>query len=341
MTARRAPRVLRFAANRFQDMPRRSAWRRRATVPALLAALALSAPASRAKEPVVTGYHLKPAEAAVMVGKSLELKLVYCDVDASGGGSAPADDELAPLPVLRCEDDPDSDGRLKDLTPLVKPKEVTWEVSSGPGTVSGDLEGATYRAPASKPQPNEATVSATVTYHVGTEKTILLSRITILDQAKAYRGKFRSRDVFIGEYTHELSGDVTFDFATYYDIGGWREYEGKGTATYSVRRVGCSTAAFSGVPVEGRLKVHDDGRYEFEVGLVSEEERVTTCHLEGIDWQEEQSPAGVAMHSGDPCATDEFFPRYESLGELSLARNGSCPGSLDSYSQDWSFRAIR
>ena len=322
-----------------------------------------------AEEALVTGYHLRPAAATVMTGKSIKVKLVYCQVvDTSGrkkaeqkqkprkqeddeltplglpekGGKEQIDDDLAPLPTLRlvCEDDADAGKHLGDLAPPVTPKNVKWEVSSGQGKVSGDKSAGTYRAPAKKPQPNEATVSATVTYNAGKEKTILLSRITILDEVKAYRGTFRMHDVAINaEYTTDMAGDITFDFSEYYDVGGWREYEGKGTATYLVKRQSCTNADFAAVPVEGRLKVHDDGRYEFEIGLVSDAQVVTHCKRHDAKWQEEITPAGAAMNSGDPCAMKKFVPHYDDPGKLSLSRKGACSLVRDAYDESWSFSA--
>jgi len=320
---------------------------------------------------MVTGYHLKPATAAVLAGKSVTLKLVYCSViDTSKQKKAdpkpkkPQDDELAPLVILEktgkkqhddelaplvpthrlvCEDDADAD-LYSGLAPLVTPKEVKWEISRGQGKVSGDKNGATYQAPGKKPDPNKATVTATLTYNVGKEKTILLSDITILDEVKSYSGTFSLRDVTVNsEYTTNLSGKITWNFTEYYDIGRWREYEGKGIAAYSIKRVWCSQVAFSNVPVEGRLKVYDDGRYEFLIGLTGDAERVSQCKRDDFRWQEEITVSGSGMNSGDPCAAQEFYPRSHNAAELRLTRQGACSaaGVRGPYQESWSFNATR
>ena len=326
---------------------------------------------ARAKEALVTGYHLKPATAAVMTGKSIKLNLVYCTVvnvseeerkktqkkppepdkkaEKEDDDLAPLvkpkpDDDLAPLDVMRlvCEGDPDAQKYLGDLTPLVVPKNVKWEVTSGQGKVSGDDHGATFQAPASKPDPNKATVTATFTNNVGNQKTILYSTIVVFDEVKTYSGTFRMHEVAINaEYFTDMSGDITFDFTEYYDVGGWREYEGKGKATYLVQRYGCSKASFAGVPVEGRLKVYDNGGYEMEVGLISEAQITISCKRYGNAWQEEISPAGAAMNSGDACATKEFIPRYDNKAQFGLSREGRCKLVRDAYEESWLFRATR
>ena len=293
----------------------------------ILPVLFLVAGVASGEEALVTGFHLKPASAIVKVGGTVKLKLVYCTVvDKSGNDSRvksdkapkakvpddeltplvqtppeddltplvqtppeddltplvpiPPEDDLTPLPVLTldCDD---------ELAPLKAPVDVKWEVSSGPGQISGDKAGATYQAPATMPTPNKATVSATLTYNVGKEKTILLSNITILDKVKTYSGKFSRHEVTVNsEYTSDLAGNIRWDFEEYYDIGGWREYKGKGKASFNIDRKGCGAAGFSNVPVEGWLKVHDDQSYEFQINLVSEDELVRTCRRGDAEWEE-------------------------------------------------------
>lgn len=330
-------------------------------------------------EALVTGYHLKPASAVVKVGGTVKLKLVYCFVKEKSSvkpkgksdskpkkkyyGEGVADDELAPLvappgakfaddelaplvlPPLVCEGD---DGYGEELAPLMSAADVKWKVDDGQGRVSGDLKGATYHAPASKPTPNKATVSATVTYNAGKSKTILLSRITILDEVKTYTGTFTMYDVTVNsEYTTNLTGNIRWEFDEYYDIGGWREYTGNGTATLNISRIGCGTAAnFSDVPVEGRLKVYDDKRYDFLINLVGDAEQTRTCRRPDLDkhlkWEETYSSGGHAMNQGDPCGLKEFYPRYGDATDLSLDRKGGCADNIrNQYREGWSFKAVK
>jgi hypothetical protein len=206
--------------------------------------------------------------------------------------------------------------------------------------VSGDNNGAIYYAPASKPTPNEVTVA--VTYTEGEEKPILYSKITVFDQVKAYTGMFKVNDVTVNsEYMRVLSGKIRWEFDEYYEEGRWREYVGKGTATMSIERAGCGSAArFTGVPVEGRLKVYDDKKYEFLVSLVSDAEQTRTCRTpDGSEWEESLSPDGEAMNSGDPCGAREFYPKYSRVTVLSLGRKGGCKNNVrDRYQEQWSFK---
>jgi hypothetical protein len=173
-------------------------------------ALWLFGPAAYGADALVTGHHLRPASAVTMPGRTVKLKLIHCFVkDESGAKPKPksADDELAPLvptppsggikdkppgkdrkppPRLVCEGD---EGYGADLAPLVVPANVKWEVVGGKGRVSGNGLNATYHAPESKPAQNEATVAASFTHNVGSQKVIALSRIKIVDQVEEYRGK--------------------------------------------------------------------------------------------------------------------------------------------------------
>ena len=318
-------------------------------------------------EALVGGYHLKPASAVVKVGGTVKLKLVYCFLKEKSSnktkgkskdkpkgkdaddelaplvippGAKFADDELAPLviPQLVCEGD---DGYGEELAPLMSANDVKWKVDDGQGRVSGDLKGATYHAPASKPTPNKATVSATVTYNVGKSKTILLSRITILDEVKTYTGTFSRHAVTVySEYTTDLAGNIKWEFEEDYDIGGWREYKGTGTAALSIKRIWCGAASFSGVPVEGRLKVYDDKRYDFLINLVGDAEQTRTCRRGDSTWEEEYSSGGDAMNQGDPCGLKEFYPQYSDVTDLSLNRKGDCGDNvINRYQEGWSFKA--
>ena len=196
-------------------------------------------------EALVDGLHLKPASAVVKVGGTVKLSLDNCVVVDKALGKKPkaksdskpkkkyygegvADDELAPLPdwKLVCEGDDGYDV----LAPLVLTN-VKWKVVDGQGRVSGDLKGATYHAPASKPTPNQATVSATVTYNVGKSKTILLSRITILPAKRKYQGNLRQVRASPGQNI-SLAGDIT-----------WTETEGSQGTFVPTGRVSATITA--------------------------------------------------------------------------------------------------
>jgi len=256
-----------------------------------------------------------------------------------------ANDDLAPLPYLVCEGDDGYDRYAGELNPLVAPVDVQWKVD-GQGGVSGDKKTATYHAPPSKPVPNKATVAATLTYNVGKGKTILLARITIFDEVKSYSGTFSAHDVSVNtEYTRNLTGKIRWEFDEYYEEGGWREYTGRGTATLKVSRTGCGTAAnFADVPVEGRLKVYDDKKYEFLINLVGDKEQTRTCRRPDLDkdlrWDETFSSGGDAVSSGDPCGTSEFYPRYSDVTSLAFRRKGGCSNVVNRFQEGWSFRAV-
>lgn len=299
------------------------------------AALWLPSLAAHGADAMVTGHHLRPASAVIKPGKTVALKLVHCFVKDKSKVSP----EHA---ALVCEGE---EGYGDDLAPLVFPTSVQWKVE-GPGRVSGDKEGATYHAPASKPTPNEATVTATLTYNVGKEKTILYARIRIIDEVMAYTGPFSLNDVNVHEeYTSKLAGNIRWTFDEYYEEGRWREYIGAGTASVSIERKGCGgPVSFKRVPVEGRLKVYDDQRYEFIINLVSDEEIKRICRRPELDknlkWEEPFSAGGHAMNSGDPCGEKEFYPRYTDVLTLKSSRSGGCRHEVrNRFDEAWSFRA--
>ncbi|MDH3310182.1 MAG: hypothetical protein OEM48_09500 [Gammaproteobacteria bacterium] len=258
------------------------------------------------------------------------------------------DDDLAPLPVMKlvCEGD---EGYGDELAPLV-PLEVQWRVIDGQGRVSGDNKGATYHAPASRPKPNQATVAVTFKYPLTTggknypkAKQTLLSRITILDEVKTYTGTFSMSDVSVfSEYTTNLTGNIRWEFDDYYEEGAWREYTGSGTAALRISRKGCGTPAeFSNVPVEGRLKVFDDKKYEFLINLVGDAEQTRACRRGDAQWVETYFSGGHAMNQGDPCALKEFYPQYADVTDLSLNRKGGCAHNVrNQYQEGWSFKAV-
>jgi hypothetical protein len=311
-----------------------------------------------AQAPMVDGVHLRPATAAVKVGGTLRLSLVNCDVrherlgpvPPARGGAASGDrkskvDELMPLSVARlyCEGD---EGYGEALAPLVAPKDVRWQVIDGPGRVVGDLKGATYQAPAGRPKPNRATVAATITYGVGPGKTILHARITVLDEVKAYEGHFSQQAVQVREdFRTSLTGTIRWTLEDVDEDRKERDYVGKGKAAFANARQGCGDpSAFTEVPVEGQLKVHGDGRYEFRLALVSDQMHKRTCHRPDLDrkltWVEEVSAGGEGLHSGDPCGRRDLVQRSVDGFNLTMARRGGCDATLNRFQEGWSFIAV-
>ena len=168
---------------------------------------------------------------------------------------------------------------------------------------------------------------------------------SILDEViKTYNGTFTMQDVTVNSnYKTGLAGNIKWDFEEYYDIGGWKEYVGRGKAAYSVERIYCSggPANFSDVPVEGRMKVYDDKRYEFLINLVSEDEVTRKCKIDDYTWEETYTPGGGGMSSGDPCATSESYEHYTDITNLTFARNGSCEPLYNLFQMGWSFKAVK
>ena len=132
------------------------------------------------------GFNLRPGAATVKVGGTVGLYVKFC-YPASVDDSA----ELAPLVVgLECSD-PSAQGALAPLSGVSQ-----WTVA-GAGSVSGGSFSATYTAPATKPTPNTAVVTARINNtKFGT--LYLLSPITIIDTVTAYSGDlaFNESDVF-------------------------------------------------------------------------------------------------------------------------------------------------
>lgn len=246
---------------------------------------------------------------------------------------------------LLCEGDEGYERSARSSARLLRLASVRWKVD-GPGRVVGDTKGATYSAPPAKPTPDKAVVSATLTYSAGKKKTILLSNIKIVDKISAYTGRFSVNDVTVNsEYARLLTGTIRWKFDEYYAEGGWREYTGRGRATLEVSRKGCGAAAtFAGVPVEGRMKVYDDKKYEFLIGVVSDQEQTRSCRRPDLDkdltWEETFSASGDALSSGNPCGTSEYYPRYSAIETLTSKRKGGCGVLVDQFEQRWWFRAV-
>jgi hypothetical protein len=278
------------------------------------------------------GFNLKPASAVVKAGRTITLRLLFC---------VNLKDRKPPRSI--CHDPDDHLFPLKDDAVDVK-----WKVVDGHGSINGDKKGATYHAPASKPTPNKAIAEATVTYNLmgKKRKEILRSNITIMD-APAYTGTFTSHYVTVNsEYTSDLAGNIEWDFEEYYDVGDWKEYKGRGTAAFSVKRIGCGEpASFSDVPVEGWLKVYKDNKYEFQINLLGDAEVTRTCYRPDLDkdltWEETLSLAGSGMSSADPCGVKEFYPKYTDVTDLTFGRNGSCDNNVTNlFKVGWSFKAM-
>lgn len=324
---------------------------------AATAALMVAGAPPLAAQPMEAGLHLKPATAAVKSGRSLRLSLVPCDVRvgrtgapiagqaAVRSGAGVVEDLLAPLPMKRlvCEGD---EGYGEVLAPLVAAKTVQWQVVDGPGRISGDLQGATYQAPAGKPRPNKATVAATITYTAGRAKTILHARLTILDEVKTYEGTFSQQTVQVrDDYKTALAGNIRWTFEAYDEDSKQREYTGQGTAAFTVARKGCGEPmSFTDVPVEGELRVHDDGRYEFRLSLTGDQTQTRKCRRPELDkklaWDEQAGPAGEGLHSGDPCSRSDVVPSSPDPMNLTMGRSASCNENLNRIQEGWAFRAV-
>ncbi len=123
----------------------------------------------------VAGFNLRPASATVKVGGTVALKVKFCYP------AAMLDIEAVPLAVgLEC-----FDPRAPDA--LAPANGVSQWAVSGPGSVSGGSFSATYTAPATKPRPNTAFVSARINNtKFGT--LYLRSNITVIDTVTAYTG---------------------------------------------------------------------------------------------------------------------------------------------------------
>jgi hypothetical protein len=226
----------------------------------------------------------------------------------------------------------------------MQPANVKYSADSSLETADDAMNGTVYVAPG--PVPNKATVEVTLTCNVGKGKTILLSSITIFDEVKSYSGTFSAYDVSVNtEYTRNLTGKIRWKFDEYYEEGGWREYTGSGTAMLKVSRTGCGTAVnFADVPVEGRLKVYDDKKYEFLINLVGDKEQMRTCRRPDLDkdlkWEETFSSAGDAVSSGNPCGTGEFYPHSSDITTLAFERKGNCSNVINRFQEKRLFKAV-
>jgi hypothetical protein len=306
----------------------------------ILTGLIVSGNESSAREldPGATGYYLKPQSAEVNIGKTISLNLVFCHawIDKADKADAKFNWKVDPHPTLECG------GSVIPFTPDT----VTWEIE-GKGSLRGDKEGATYQAPASMPTPNKVLAKATLTYNSMKIKRILISEITIVDAD--YSGSFNLHDVSVNsEYATDLSGDIRWFFDENHEIGDPLEYNGRGTASLSIKRIGCEGASFSSVPVTGRLKVHDDNTYEFQIDLepAGDDELTRNCHRPDLDgdpsWEETFSAAGSGMSSADLCGGKEFYPHYTTDTDLTLSRNRSCANNvINQYQDGWSFKAVK
>lgn len=151
----------------------------------------------------VAGFNLRPGAATVKVGGTVGLYVKFC-YPASVDDSA----ELAPLVVgLECYD-PSAQGTLAPLSGVSQ-----WTVA-GAGSVSGDQFSATYTAPATKPAPNAAVVTARIdNTKFGT--LYLLSNITIVDKVTKYTGDlaFNESTVFSDGARFDFYGTARVTFA--------------------------------------------------------------------------------------------------------------------------------
>jgi hypothetical protein len=288
--------------------------------------------------PAVSGHYIRPTTSTVRSGGSAKLRLVHCQATAGASKAR-----------LVCEGEK---AYMGQATPAAA---VRWEVAEGPGRVRGDKQGAMYDAPAAvQADENEASVAATLTYPDSKEMRITFATIKINTGAggpektgddkgiQTYAGTFRLHDVTVNsEYTTDIAGNIEWNFDEYYEEGRWREYTGTGTATLKVKRVWCGPASFSGVTVEGRMKVYDDKRYEFLINLVGDREQTKQCDHGDFKWEETYSEGGSAVATGDACGMKELFQRYTVASVIAYGDKGTCQHVLNQFERRWSFKAVK
>lgn len=187
------------------------------------------------------GFNLRPGAATVKVGGTVGLHVKFC-YPASVDDSA----ELAPLVVgLECEF-PSAQGALAPLSGVSQ-----WAVA-GAGSVSGDSFSATYTAPATKPAPNTAVVSARINNtKFGT--LYLLSNITIIDEVTSY------------------TGDLAFNESTVFDDVSSGRFDFYGTARVTFNRSSADPGYF----------LPDGATASVTVDSYSSSDSTETCTLVG------------------------------------------------------------
>lgn len=326
--------------------------------------------AAHGADALVTGYHLKPASAIVTVGGTVKLKLVYCRVKANqpevkpkaasdgkpGEKSIEDDlaplvapdpnskaksisDDLAPLPVLElvCEGE---EGYGEARASFKVPADVKWQVVDGPGRVSGNLKGATYHAPASKPASNQATVSATFTYNTGREKTIALSRIKIVDQVEEYRGKATFQSPVAGIFA---TANVTWTLIKKKpgddddDDEGKLRYQASGTIAGKVTAPDCQPLNVNLViqrGTDGGLDVDTTQKtYGFEFSSSS-----PITWMCGKPRQPMMVEGGSFFHFGSVCGQPEGVPVADLV---SLRGTATCNTTGLFGTTTWTFEAVK
>ena len=171
------------------------------------------------------GLQLQPGSATVKVGKSVELRVVFCESVDEGDG-------LATL-VGTCEEND-----------LVFNRSSEWSVngtrggSATMGWVTVGAGMATYTAPLQKPPGGLVAVSTKITTKEG-KKTLLVSNITVVDAGVGWNGTI----------SYTMSGTKTIT-----DSGSGDSGSHKSTITYSKAADGSITVAHDNLLEAGFLK---------------------------------------------------------------------------------------
>lgn len=266
----------------------------------------------------VEGVNLRPRSATVGVGETVALQIRHCYPDDDASFLSECDEEqLAPLPTSA-------------------PTE--WAVNGVPGgnstlgTIGGDHQSATFRAPQTKPTPNTVAVTARL---VDRRKvTFLQSNITIVDQ-REYTGTVR--------FTYSVSGgSLSGGFANvtwtkYEDDGELRRYLGSGTISGDLLFTDCDPVHAElpmepGTPANPRSSLglltaqHPSEPKTYEFGVQASGTITLRC---GTPRQSIPTPAGGLLRFD----LRVFCPKPSFTDETTLS--GSC--NSDGANASWTF----
>lgn len=177
---------------------------------------------------LVQGYRLQPLSKTLKVNESLALQVAFCYPQPGS--------DLTPL-GLACDT---ADSQVEVAAPFDISEWSVNGIAGGnatAGTVSGNGPSATYKAPATKPTPNTVAVSARV--NLGARgKTLVVSNITITDQAVSYTGTVQFTT---GAPQVAASGTANVTWTQFEDLGDTRRYAPSGTLTADITLAGCDT----------------------------------------------------------------------------------------------------
>ena len=194
---------------------------------------------------LVPGLQIRPPSATVQVNGSVELEIQNC-VDANPNS------DLSDI-LYDCD---------TGLAPLMAAF-PTWSATAG--SVSGKGLAVSYKAPAQVPSQNPVAVSATLDY--GKQTEILVSNITVKDQAPGYTFTVHHSSTTSQVFDATVTGTLDFESQ---DAGG-KYYTLAGTLTFQTEIVMgtmyCTpTIASSSVSSNGAsvLHVSPDGSYTFD-----------------------------------------------------------------------------